>query len=212
MSAMTQPKTRTPPIGPSRSSWRGLMPLIAVVVVTVVGLGGWLLLRDGDRTPTDVVQDVASGIRNDDVALLEEVSGTDVLWFYEWQIALRAEPEFTDCTETAVGDSGTTRVACTVTTGDDFFYTQVAGEPFTTTIKGIVQADGTFSGTSYPPPRGETTDLVTIEAELRQWVQDVYPDLEDDLYGSPGYIGLKMTRESGELRMDLLDEFVASRE
>lgn len=213
MSVMTPSKSRTPPIGPGRSSWRGLMPLIAVVVVTIVGLGVWLLLQDGDRTPTDVVQDVATAMRNDDMTLLEEVIADDVnLWFFEWQIALRAEPEFTDCTEQVYEDTGTTRLACTVRAGDEFFYTQIADEPFTSTISGTVGEDGTFLGSSFPPYRSETTNLEAIEAEFRTWVQATYPDLEDDLYGgNPGYIGLKMTRESGELRMDLLDEFLASR-
>lgn len=209
MQVTTERRARAEPREP-RGRW---LPAVAVIVVlAMAGAGVWLITSDGERTATDVIQDLAKALRTDDAVLLNEVSSGDNLWFLEWQIALRAEPEYTNCSELAIV-TGETRVACDVTLGSEFFYSQVLNEPFVGTLAGFVDEEGTFRGTDFPPPTGVDTgtSIVAIEAELRTWVKDAYPELEDELFGFPGYLGIKMTRESGELRMQLLDEFIASR-
>ena len=61
--------------------------------------------------------------------------------------------------------------------------------------------------TKYPPPAG----LQQVEAEFKAWVTSARPELEDDLFGSPNLFGIEMSKETGELRMQLLEEFMASR-
>lgn len=152
-------------------------------------------------TPIDVIQRLARAMREDDAALLMETVGGEDPWFIEWLTALRAEPEFTDCTENE------SAVSCRVSFGDDFFYTRVLGEPQESTISGAAH-DGEFVGRELAPPTG----IMTAEAELRTWVQQNHPELEEQLYGTPSHVGgIKMTHESGELRMQLLDEFLESR-
>ncbi len=58
----------------------------------------------------------------------------------------------------------------------------------------------------WPPPDG----LTTVERELRPWVEANRPDLVDEMFGSD-YAGMRWSRRSGELRMEVLDDFLASR-
>jgi len=158
-------------------------------------------VEEVDAEPaTEVIQKLAQAMRDDDAILLEEVLDGST-WFIEWLTALRAEPEFTDCAETGSG------VSCGVEFGDDFFYTQATGEFQESRIGGRV-VDGKFRGASFPPPSG----MGEVETEFREWVTTNRPELEDDLYGPPTLsMDVKMTRESGELRMELLDEFLTGR-
>jgi hypothetical protein len=68
-----------------------------------------------------------------------------------------------------------------------------------------VAEDSRFTTDVFNPPDG----LLFAEEHLREWVQSEHPELEDDLYESPGYHGIKTTRQSAELRMQLLDEVLA---
>ncbi|NNF69625.1 MAG: hypothetical protein HKN01_07615 [Acidimicrobiia bacterium] len=198
-------ETEIPGIEPPRRSRIGIVVLVVVLVAASIGGAVWIL-NDEERTAIDVVQDLATAMREDNTALLQEVFGVSNS-FIEWQIALELYPEFTDCSELPLSTGGT-RVGCAVTYDINGFYPKVLGRGMTTTISGVVGDDGYLTGTSFPPPAG----LLGIESELRTWVQEVHPELEDQLYGSPGFFGIKMTRESGELRMQLLDEFMASRQ
>jgi hypothetical protein len=190
---------------PPKARRTGLMALIVVLIVAAAGITTWLLVR-GEQTATDVAQDYAAAMRADDMDSVAGFDASTVMGgFVEWQIAMKLEPSFTDCAET-VGAS-TTRVSCTVTAGDDYFYTVISGTEMATTISGNVDDDGVLTGQSWPPPSG----LVANDIEFRNWVKGAHPEMESQMWGLPGYLGLKMTRESGELRMQLLDEFLASR-
>ena len=116
-----------------------------------------------------------------------------------------AEPEFTEIVETGSG-SGRTNFAAVVTYSDDSFYSQAIGETATTTLRGWVDEEGTVYVSSWPPPDG----LTTTEGELREWVQANRPELFDEMFGSD-YAGIHFSQRSGELRMEVLDDFLASR-
>ena len=180
-----------------RKARTGLFLLMGVVVVALIGAAVWLINRDGEETPTDVIQDVATAMRTDDSALFEEAFGGTDLWFLERQVAMKAEPAFDNCTETG------NRVSCDVTYGPDFFYARVSGEQSTSRIGGFINDDGKFVGTSWPPPAG----LRTVEPDFASFIAEVHPEQADDLSGTPGYLGYKMNRETGEIRMQLLNEF-----
>jgi len=70
-----------------------------------------------------------------------------------------------------------------------------------------VDEEGLFTGTSWPPPAG----LTAIDAEFRDWIKATHPEMESQMWGGSGFLGIKMTRESDQLRMQLLDEYLASR-
>jgi hypothetical protein len=182
-----------------------IVVLLAALIVVAVAVG-WLALRgDDDRSPTDVVQDLAAAMRTDDMDLLAETTAFGDTNFLEWQIGWNAQPVFSDITENTVGE-GMTRVSATVTYGDESFYSQVLGTTLTTTLRGTVYEDGTFSGSDWPPPTG----LTTVESELHTWITENRPELEDRMFGADAY-GILFSRESGELRIEVLDEFMASR-
>jgi hypothetical protein len=124
--------------------------------------------------------------------------------FVEWHLGFNAQPEFSDVVETpTVG--GRTNFRGTVTYGDDSFYSQAVGETLTTTLSGFVREDGTVYVSSWPPPDG----LATVDAELRTWVEANRPELVDEMFGND-YSGIRFSRRSGELRMEVLDDFLAS--
>lgn len=188
---------------------------LAVVVLAVIA-GGWLLLRNDEKTAADHVQDVATAMRSDDMDKLVEILGFDNVQqveyrFIDWHIGWGAQPEFSDV---VVAGSGTNTFAATVTYGDDSFYTQTVnsltsqteGTPLTTTVTGFVDDDGEVSISSWPPPDG----LTAVEAELRPWVEANRPELVDEMFGSD-FSGIHFSRRSGELRLEVLDDFLASR-
>lgn len=183
----------------TRNRKTGLVVALAVVVLAAAGAGTWLLVRGGEKTPTDVIQDFAAAMRADDMESVEGFAGSDDVGFIEWLIGMKAEPVLTDCVE------NNTYVSCDVTFGDEFFYSVVDGETKTSTLGGFVR-DGVFEGDSWPPPAG----LATTEASLRTFVQEVHPELEDQMFGND-YAGVRMDRTSGELRMQVLDEYLAWR-
>ncbi|NNC91921.1 MAG: hypothetical protein HKN80_05470 [Acidimicrobiia bacterium] len=197
-------RTSTEPVHESRRT--GLVAMLAIIVLAAAAVVTWLLVRGGgEDTATDVIQEYAAAMRADD---MESVAGFDadtaMGGFVEWQIALQAEPTFTDCTE-IVGPRATS-VTCVAAAGDEYFYTVIAGEQAITTVSGSVDEEGVLTGTSWPPP----PRLQAIDADFRDWVKVTYPDLESRMWGGP-VLGIKMTRESGELRMQLLDEYLAWR-
>ena len=203
---MQELKERTSPPPMAEPRRVGLIALLAVGVVAVVGVVAWLLVGgDEEQSATDIAQDFAAAMRAGD---LEAVPGLDPdltsvdAVFIDWMMALEIEPTFTDCTE-IVGVSNT-RVNCTVNHGDEYFHAVIAGREMPHPVYGSVSAEGVFTLQNWPPPDG----LVEIEAEFRDWVKEAHPELEDQMWTG---LGLKGTQESGELRMQLLDEYLASR-
>jgi hypothetical protein len=122
--------------------------------------------------------------------------------FEGWLIGLNIAPELSGCLETPTEDW--VDVTCVLSFGDEFFFTRVAGYPLTTRLEMRVLSDGTLQGVSMEPPGL----LVSIESSMRNWVRESYPDLEDRMFGPNVAL---MTREAGELHMQLLDEYLASR-
>jgi hypothetical protein len=185
------------------------MAVLAVVVLAVVA-GGWLLIRDDDKTATDRVQDVAAAMRNDDMDRLVEILGfedtdsTDYR-FIDWHIGWNSQPVFTDVVETPL-EGGRTSFRATATASDNSFYSQALGQTTRSMVSGRVNEDGTVHISAWPAPPG----LTTVEAELRTWVEANRPELVDEMFGFD-YSGIHFSRRSGELRTEVLDDFLASR-
>ena len=185
----------------------GLIATGVIVVLAVALIVTWLLVRGGgEKSATDVIQDYAAAMRADDMGSVPGFDATSPLGgFIEWQIALKAEPTFTDCSE-IVGASNTL-VTCVVTAGDEYFYAIIAGEEMTSMVSASVDDEGVVRGREWPPSPG----LATIDREFRDWVEATHPEMESQMWGGANVLAIKMTRESGELRMQLLDEYLASR-
>ena len=131
LDAEHQATVTEPPVKPRRT---GLIALVAIVILAVAGVGAWLLLRGGEKTPTDVVQDLAIAMREDDMNLLTDTVGPEDNGFVEWQIGWNAKPSFSDITESDALDG--TWINANVTYSNDSFYSQVLGRTLTTTLTG----------------------------------------------------------------------------
>lgn len=187
-------------------SMRKIMAIIIVLMVAAVAGGWWLFRGDSEMSATDVLQNMATAMRDDDMDLLTETVGPDDDGFLEWQIGWNAQPVFSDVTETELS-ADLTRVNATVTYGDDSFYAQVVGKTLTTEVTGTVDQAGIFEGSSWQPPR----ELMMADLELRNWIKENRPELEPRMFDCDEFACLLFTRESGELRMEVLDDFMASR-
>lgn len=177
-----------------------------------------VLTADGERPAIDILEEYFAAIRAGDMARVTEMSlpglQRDLFWV-EYQSALGIEPELSDCSALPASEASAT-VVCQTTAGDDYFYTRIAGQPLFSSIRASVTAEGLDAAQwpwySAPESSSENTSLA-IEGDFRAWVQAVYPELEDDLYTSGGesFDGIATNRESGELRVQLLDEYLTSR-
>ena len=206
MRTMNSPTT-TQAVGRRRF---GLIAALAAMVLVIATVSGWLLLRSDEKTAADRLQDVTAAMRNDDMTELAEIFGFDDTdstnyRFLDWHIGWEANPEFTDVVETP-GTADRTRFTATVTYDDGSFYSRALNQTLTTTISGYVNEDGTIDVSGWPPPNG----LTTVEGELRSWIDASRAELHDELFGSD-YSGMRWSRRSGELRMELLEDFLASR-
>ena len=191
----------------------GPIALIAVVVLALAAAGGWLLLSGDDTTtPTDTMENVAAAMRADDVdevnAIMSRHAGADQLLWTElmlWNMGLQAEPVLSDCVER--GPDTSTFVVCELVFGEDYFYSQVTGDTLTSTLSANVDDNGILAVSGFPAPSG----LRSVENALRPWVEQNHPELYDQMFDEQGYQYIRMDHLSGELRMQLLDEFMATR-
>ncbi|NNE94862.1 MAG: hypothetical protein HKN24_02425 [Acidimicrobiales bacterium] len=182
---------------------------IALATVVLVVLGGWFLLSD-EKSATDHVQDAAAEMRGGDLNKAAEIFGLDDVEssdyrFVAWHIGWDAEPVFSEIVESQ-GSGDNTNFTGVVTYGDDSFYSKAIGETAATTVRGWVDEDGTVFVSSWPPPDG----LTETEAELRPWVEANRPELVAEMFGSD-FGGIHFSQRSGELRMEVLDDFLATR-
>ena len=176
-------RTITQPVAESRRP--GLIVLLAIGVLALAAIVTWLLVRgDGEQTATDVIQDYVAAMRADD---MDSVAGFDtdtaMGGFVEWHIGMNIEPRLTDCSE-IVGASSTI-VTCTISSGDNYFYSVIAGEEMTAVVSGSVDEEGVFTGTNWPPPTG----LTSIDAEFKDWIKATHPEMESQMWGAPGFLG-----------------------
>ncbi len=204
MRTMKSPTTTTQP-----ASRRGFWIIAVLVALALVIAGGWLLLRSDEKTTDQRLKDVTAAMRNDDMTELTEIFGFDdtdstEYRFIAWHVGWDAHPEFTDVVETP-GNGDRTNFRAVVTYADDSFYAKAAGETLTTTVTGWME-DGTVHVSSWPPP----ATLGTTEAALRPWVDANRPELVDEMFGFD-YSGIHFSGRSGELRIEVLEDFLASR-
>ena len=169
------------------------------------------------KTPIDFVQELAAAMRDDNVDKVNVFLEPDSS-FREavvWSMALKAEPTLSDCT--LYGPAGD-RVVCDLTFGSHYFYSHVLGETLTTKF-GIWVEDGRVWVSDFDFPVGDTPDGIRVaEAEFRSWAESNRPDLDDQIFvgfdemSDPDHAFLMFPPDhaSGEVRMELLDDFMAS--
>ena len=200
-----------------RNRWAIALTGFAGAVVAVVGA---VLLFGGDDdvaapdTPAQVMALMATAVEQADPAQFTNLSSPASLGegggrdFLEWNLALGLDPVFTDC-EISSAASSYTIVACDVTMGEDYFFSQVLDQNLATFVRVQVEQDGTFDVLAWPDPPG----LVPIARDMRTWIQTTHPELEDRMFDSEGYAGvLRFSPEAGELHMQYLNEYLDYRE
>ncbi|MDH3605724.1 MAG: hypothetical protein OER12_01870 [Acidimicrobiia bacterium] len=185
----------------------GLAVVAAAVVVAVIAIGG---SSDAPETPTEVMTLLGTAVEEADSAQYADLTVTAPTGqgkdFLEWNVALGLDPDFSDCTKNAASATGNP-VTCDVTMGKDYFFSTVLDENLSTTVSVRVDTDGAFDVQGWPPPFG----LTTVEADMRAWIQETHPQLEDRMFGSD-YADIRFSQEAGELHMQYLHEYLAYRE
>jgi hypothetical protein len=117
-----------------------------------------------------------------------------------WLIALDTTGvEFFDCTY----EPGS--ATCQTMMGSGWFYERIHGQnvenKFTFTLE-----NGLIVGLTWP---GQLTDMAAEHA-FRIWAQEAHPELDEVMFDASGGFGAVFTEESGQARMQLIDEYLAS--
>lgn len=197
----------------SAPTWRKRVILalagFAVLVMAVVAVG--FLTRDSnpeevaDRAALAHIQEFAERFRQGDLAGVGTMGPAGIPNpLSEWLIGLRAEPEFTNCEITGRSSNGRD-IRCAVTYGDEYFFSQVAGGPVSTSIRAGVSPDGIISVTHWPPQEG----LVEAAAQFRVWLEEFHPE-SAELIAGYDYAGLAWSLEGAEESMRLLPDYLLS--
>ena len=215
--AMLDTKERPVPTEPpnrNRSRWgyalTGFAVVVAAVVAVVILIGGTSSdSAEGPQTPLEVMAVLTEAVQAVDPVRYADITPTTPTGsgyqFLEWNLALGLDPVLSDCRINSNSVDGNP-VTCTVTMGEDYFFSTVLDENASTWVDIRVDQDGTFDVQSWPPPLG----LTPIEAEMRLWIQETHPEVEDRMFGSD-YSDIRFSREAGELHMEYLDEYLAYR-
>jgi uncharacterized protein (DUF3820 family) len=125
--------------------------------------------------------------------------------FLEWNLALGMDPVFSDCATTP--GSSTANVTCSVTMGEGYFFSRLAGSNVATTVNGgVSNSTARFSVSSWPPPPG----LVEAEEGFRDWIRANHPEEEANMFGNDFAGVIKFTKEAGELHTQYADEYLAA--
>lgn len=194
--ASEQPRTRWTPV---------VVIFLVAAVMAVLGFAAMFLLGGDDPTPTEVAEDLAAAVRDGDEGRIEElVAHSGERRFYRWLVSVEAAPVFSNCAEDSPRADGSVPVACDVAFGETFFYSRVLDTTLTTTVSGVIDTDGRWSGSNFPPP----AEVVPAELELKRWVQRNRPELVDDMFSSG--VGLRFTEEAGAMHMDILEDYLAA--
>ena len=189
----------------------------AIAVVAVAVVAAVLLLGDGgeeEADPIESVQEFAENLRQGDMeaaaAFLAPEYAVDGdtelfdLGFWEW-VSILEKPEFTDCT--ALSEADGSNISCTYRIGEDTWMSRVIGVraiPFTA----WVDTEGVMTPSFGGAPPGETQ----AEHDFREWIRATHPADEDRMFGNDAEGVYKFNKESAELHMQYLDEYVAYKE
>lgn len=207
------------------SRGRRLLALVAATAVVVTAVVWAMSRSDDDRTLIERMQDLAAAMRDNDADEVRSMLITDEIHTNEilWLTALRAEPTLTNCAEYGPQADIVRRE---LTSGDDFFYSRLLGETLTTRFAGGLDGDLIIAEMLDLPDEAIAGRVVNVELEFTSWAEEVHPELVEDMgldssdrlanYADESVARYVLYRvafdhEAGEARMQLLDEFVASR-
>ena len=182
----------------------GLAIVVAVAAVVAMQLTDEESLVAGQ--PPGTLEDFVTAVQDGDAEAAVILGGNQLAApFLEWIIALDLSgAEFRNC---KLRDS--LRTTCSVSAGPNWFYSRIVGHPMWSTFSTRV-LDDRLHNTMWDTPPG----LVDADAEFEAWVIERYPERYATMFApadvfAPGNI--RFGTESGLARMELLEEFLASR-
>ena len=179
---------------------------VVAVAIAIAGGGDEPAAPESAPEVMDRIQaavEAADPVAFENLYWQEDAFGTS---FLDWNLGLGMEPVFSDCAVES-SNARATMVACSVAMGEDYFSAVVTGTPADTTLKVQVVEDGGFDVAAWPAPRG----LVDAEIEMRAWIREAHPELEDRMFGTDHAGVVKFSKEAGELHALYLDEFLTAR-
>ncbi len=158
-----------------------------------------MTVAEGEAVVGSFVDALQTGDAGTARALVTFDGGVGPDWL-GWLIALDTTGvEFFDCTY----EPGS--ATCQTTMGSGWFYERIHGQnvenKFTFTLE-----NGLIVGLTWP---GQLTDMAAEHA-FRTWAQETHPELDEVMFDASGGFGAVFTEESGQARMQLIDEYLAS--
>ena len=185
----------------------GLAAAIAIAIaIAVAGSGDDIAAPESAAEVMDRVQvaiEAADPGAFESLFTVEDTFGTS---FLDWNLGLGMNPTFNDCAVESTNERATL-VACSVAMGDEYFSAVVTNTAADTTLKVQVLEDGEFTVAAWPAPPG----LIEAETEMRNWIRQSHPELEDQMFGFDHAGIIRFSKEAGELHAQYLDEFLAAR-
>lgn len=194
---MTLMTERPVPARPKGRSGLWIALAILLAVIAVAGTAWWL-------ARSDVTDDYAAAFEAGDYEAAVELIHEDSLPVWdgvtEWLMATGADDlRFENCEPVEF----TSNHVCDVTFGENWIYNRASAEPIVSRMV-YEEIDAQLRIVDWPAP----DSLMALDAELRDWVEENHPERVDEMWTFTATI---WNREGGEARMDVAEEWLASR-
>lgn len=158
-------------------------------------------------SPEWVMEELAAAVKPLDPVAFEGITAPvegSGAGFLEWNLALGMDPSFSDCAMTPGASTAT--VTCSVTMGEEYFFSRLAGSNLATVVNGsISNSTARLSVTGWPAPAG----LVEAEEDFREWIRANHPEEESSMFGNDFAGIIKFSKEAGELHTQYAGEYIA---
>lgn len=199
---------------PTSTTTQPTTPVATTTTTTVATTTTMPVVTDNEeKVAYRSIQEFGENIRQGDVEaaaafLAPEyaIYGGPEFWdldFWEF-VSILEKPELTDCqvgNETADGSE----INCIWVIGEGTWWTQVLGAQVTTGFWAAVDTDGVLTRMTARPPPG----YVQAELDFREWIRATHPEDEDRMFGKDYAEVFRFSKESAELHMQHLDEYLA---
>lgn len=199
--------TPTPSTTASTSTTTQPTTTVATTTTTTVATTTTMpvVTDDEEKIAYRSVQEFAETLRQGDMEAAAAFLGPEIgffdIEFWEWNSIIE-KVEFVDCqvlNETADGSE----INCTWLGDEDAWFSLVLGQPqLTSNFWAAVDTDGVLTEISSPPAPG----VKQAESDFREWIRATHPEDEDRMFDRAE---VRFSKESAELHMQYLDEYLA---